>query len=150
MKLSWKFFEDWQFWKISFFKSAILNFFFWKKKKKMLHKKAKVSWLTRLGRNFDDYPGFQLIGVKSRQFKNRLSDFGSFLVILLLLTLLYWILLDTSVLFNIFKYSFIFWAVYSSFTYMENHGWIITLARKESLCPLNWGAQVSLKISSDE
>ena len=55
----------------------------------MLHKKAKVSWLTRLGRNFDDYPGFQLIGVKSRQFKNRLSDFGSFLVILLLLTLLY-------------------------------------------------------------
>ena len=26
----------------------------------------------------------------------------------------------------------------------------ITLARKELLCPLNWGAQVSLKISSNE
>ena len=34
--------------------------------------------------------------------------------------------------------------------WLERVLWVDTLARKELLCPLNWGAQVSLKISSNE
>ena len=64
--------NPWNFWKknlrtggfenLSFFESAILNFFFQKKNifASFSWKQVKVSWLARLGQNFDDYPGFQL------------------------------------------------------------------------------------------
>ena len=49
--------------KLSFFESAILNFFFQKNKKIFalnLFKLVIVYGIPRMGRNFDDYPGFQL------------------------------------------------------------------------------------------
>ena len=48
--------------KCTFFESAILNFFFQKKKiffAEFLPKHVKVYWLARNFRNFDDYPGLQ-------------------------------------------------------------------------------------------
>ena len=62
MKVWQKIFENWRFWKTQFFLiRPILDLFFsnifffasspWKL--------VKVSWVSRMGRNFDDYPGFQ-------------------------------------------------------------------------------------------
>ena len=52
---------------LSFFESAIL-----KKKKKMfaspVWKLVQVSWVARMGRNFDDYPGFQLFFTQIKHF----------------------------------------------------------------------------------
>ena len=42
--------------KLSFFESAILNFFFFVC---FLWKSVKGSWISRMGQNFNDYPGFQ-------------------------------------------------------------------------------------------
>jgi hypothetical protein len=56
MKFSQKFFENWRFWKISFFSVGHFEKFFLKKKKKIASfscKMAKVSWLARMGQNFD-------------------------------------------------------------------------------------------------
>jgi hypothetical protein len=55
------FFENWQFWKSQFF--WVGHFEFKKKKKKFASfswKQVKVSWLARLGWNFEDYLGLQL------------------------------------------------------------------------------------------
>ena len=49
--------------KLSFFESAILNFFFRKKNfffASIFFKLVIVYGIPRMGRNFDDYPGFQL------------------------------------------------------------------------------------------
>ena len=56
MKFSRKNFENWRFWKISFFSVGHFEIFFSKKKKKIASfscKMAKVSWLARMGQNFD-------------------------------------------------------------------------------------------------
>ena len=47
--------------KLSFFESAILDFFSSKNKHfaSSPRKLVKVSWVSRMGRNFDDYPSFQ-------------------------------------------------------------------------------------------
>ena len=50
--------------KLSFFESAILFLFFKKNNAFFLlhpHENQSVSWAARMGRNFDDYPGFQQI-----------------------------------------------------------------------------------------
>ena len=52
--------------KWGFFESAILDFFFQKKKFFFClipWKIVKGSWIARMGRKFDDYPGFSLLGL---------------------------------------------------------------------------------------
>ena len=59
-----------QFWELAILKNSVLlsrpfwNFFFQKKKKRILFasspwKSVKATFLSRMGRNFDDYPGLQ-------------------------------------------------------------------------------------------
>jgi hypothetical protein len=55
MKFSQNNFENWRFWKTHFFWVGHFDFFFalfpWKS--------VKATWVSRMGRNFDDYPGLQ-------------------------------------------------------------------------------------------
>ena len=56
MKFSRKNFENWRFWKISFFSVGHFEIFFSKKNfffASFSFKMAKVSWLARMGQNFD-------------------------------------------------------------------------------------------------
>ena len=56
MKFSRKNFENWRFWKISFFSVGHFEIFFSKKNiffASFSCKMAKVSWLARMGQNFD-------------------------------------------------------------------------------------------------
>ena len=52
MKFPKFFFENWWFWKTQFFWVGHFGFFFaWKS--------VKATWVSMMGRNFDDYPGLQ-------------------------------------------------------------------------------------------
>ena len=62
MKFCTKNIENWRFWKMTFFESAILDFFF---QKKFLfcffsnEEKLRFHMRYHFFRNFDDYPGFK-------------------------------------------------------------------------------------------
>ena len=61
MKFSQKSFENWWSWKTQFFLSWPFWTFFYKKNffASSPCKSVKGSWISRMGQNFDDYPGFQ-------------------------------------------------------------------------------------------